>query len=255
VKNWMGKIRLEIGSALDPGIKRADQENQDSLGIVLPGLFNRRPPLLVIADGMGGYIGGAVASQSVIKTLKRIYRQSRRGADPLDVLGDAIRDAHRVLRRAAAASPTLERMGSTVVAVVLDPGGLSIANVGDSRAYRVTSTEIIQLSYDQSHVADELRAQRITEAELRSHPRRNVLTMSISTKREKVEPVFQRVDWQPGDWVVLCSDGLWGSVVDSQIQMIVTELPPKAAAQKLVDLANTNQGPDNISVIVARWQK
>ena len=244
---------IEIGSALDPGRKRIDGENQDSLNVVQPdGSDGSRPALLVIADGMGGYEGGAIASRLVTQEMTAAFQTADQNSAPLSTLQAGVTASLRSLQKLSRQSAYLSRMGSTVVAAVIAGQKIFLLNVGDSRAYLVNRAVIRQISYDHSLVADQLRQGLIDETEARSHPRRNVLSMAISVQREWVEPFTAELEWRPGDVLVLCSDGLWGPVTEEQIQSTVLELPPGQAAQKLVDLANANQGPDNIAVIVAR---
>lgn len=240
----------EIGCALDPGVKRRARENQDSIGIEKPGLFSRRPPMIVVADGMGGYEGGAVASRQMVRSLTEAYRKMSPGNSLLQMLQVGVVNAHAAFKRLAQDDSRLMQMGSTVVAVVLKDDKIYLVNVGDSRAYIVNNSGVRQISYDHSFVAEAMRKGEITESEMRTNPRRNVLTMSISVQRETVEIFTGVFDWQKNDRLVLCSDGLWGSVTEAQLQAVVLELPPQKAADKLVQLANTNQGPDNISVVV-----
>ncbi len=244
---------FDIGSALDPGRKRIAHKNQDSLCIIKPTVFNPRSPLLVIADGMGGYEGGAIASQLVTSSFADIYQHADDSISPLQTLQAGVSASLNALKRYASQNPALSRMGSTVVAVVLKEQEIYLINVGDSRAYLVNEKQIHQISYDHSLVGEQLRRGVITETELRSHPRRNVLSMSISAQRENITTYTGVFEWQPGDSVVLCSDGLWGPVTEAQIQAVVLAHPPQQAAERLIQLANTNQGPDNISVIVAKW--
>ncbi len=244
---------IEIGSALDPGRKRIANKNQDSLCVVRPTLFNRRPPLLVIADGMGGYEGGAIASRLVVDSFAGVYKHASEEISPLQVMQAGVATALNALKLHAAQNPSLQKMGSTVVAAVIKGSSIYLINVGDSRAYLVNEKEIRQISYDHSLVGEQLRQGIITEADLRSHPRRNVLSMSISAQRENVTTYTNVFEWHPGDCLVLCSDGLWGPVTEPQIQAVVMEYRPQQAAERLVHLANTNQGPDNISVIVAKF--
>jgi protein phosphatase len=143
-------------------------------------------------------------------------------------------------------------MGSTVVSVVLDNKMMFLANVGDSRAYVLNGEEIRQVSWDHSFVGELVRQNLITPAESLNHPKRNVLTMSISAQRSDLNIYTMQVELTEQDVVVLCSDGLWGPVSEMQIQAVALELPPQKAADKLIELANRNQGPDNISVIIAR---
>jgi protein phosphatase len=143
-------------------------------------------------------------------------------------------------------------MGSTVVAVVLEEKRISLVNVGDSRAYLFRGEKIIQISRDQSWVEDQVRAGFLSAAEARSHPKRNRLSMSITAKRTSIQPYSREYDLEPEDIIALCSDGLWGTVPETLIWAAASELPPQEAADKLVTLANANQGPDNISIIIAR---
>ncbi len=248
---------FEIGSALDPGRKRIGKKNQDALRVVRPALFSSRPPLLVIADGMGGYEGGAIASQLVVDTFADVYQQSYQGSNGqaplLETLQAGVSASLSVLKDHASRDPALAKMGSTVVAAILKGRTIYLINVGDSRAYLVNEQAVRQISYDHSLVGEQLRQGIITEADVRRHPRRNVLSMSISAQREDITTFTSTYDWQPGDRLVLCSDGLWGPVTEPQIQAVVLEYRPQQAAERLVYLANANLGPDNISVIVARF--
>jgi len=240
---------IEIGSALDPGRKRIDGENQDTLAILQS---NGRPALLVIADGMGGYQGGAIASLLVVQEMSEAYQSADLSSPPLQALQAGVLAAHYALRRQAAVSPDLARMGSTVVAAAVEEEKIHLLNVGDSRAYLISQDQVRQISYDHSLVGEQLRMGLIGEADVRTHPRRNVLSMAISVQRGRLEPFVAEVGWQPGDILVLCSDGLWGPVSEDQIQTTVMNMLPNQAAGRLVELANDNLGPDNISVIVAR---
>ncbi len=246
---------LDIGTALNVGIKRRDHENQDSLLVVEPSLFRRKPPLMIIADGMGGYQGGALASQTVVEILQREYQKANRGADTVNVLYDAVLAAHAEIRRLAQISPQLGQMGSTVVAAVIDEDMLYLVNVGDSRAYLITEQKMEQVNWDHSLLADEIRNNNLTPDEVRNYPRKNVLTMSLSAQRGDIEPFTMQRKLNPEDNLLLCSDGLWGVVTEAQIQAVVMQFPAQRAADKLVEMANANQGPDNISVIIARRSK
>ncbi len=244
---------FEIGSALDPGRKRSAGKNQDSLCVIQPAVSNHRPPLLVIADGMGGYEGGAIASQLVISSFTDIYQHANDTVPPFQTLEAGVSASLNAIKRYASQDQALAKMGSTVVAVLLREQKIYLINVGDSRAYVINEKQIRQISYDHSLVGEQLRRGLITADELRSHPRRNVLSMSISAQRENITTYTNVFTWQPGDSLLLCSDGLWGPVSEPQIQSVVLEYPPQQAADRLVSLANANQGPDNIAVVVAKW--
>ena len=243
---------LEIGQAIDVGIKRKDSENQDALLVLHGKMVNQHPSLLVVADGMGGYDGGAIASRLVVESFSKTYISSAAEQDFSKILLKCTYEAHKAIIEAGFDNPQLAWMGSTVVSVVIAGGALFLVNVGDSRAYLVNQKEIKQINWDHSLVADEIRKGNLTDKEARFYPQRNVLTMSLSARRYDIEPYLSSQQFNHGDIVVLCSDGLWGPVSEEQIRKTVLKNSPQAAAEKLVQLANQNGGPDNISVIVAR---
>lgn len=243
---------VEIGSALDPGRRKVTGPNQDSIRVVRPGASLGRSPLLVIADGMGGYAGGAVASRLVVECFSQTYLQSTENADPLQVLQTAAQASLQALKDRAGQDAYLERMGSTVVAAIVTDEAVHLLNIGDSRAYLVNRQGIRQISYDHSLVGEQLRQGLITEAQVRVHPRRNVLSVSLHVQRSSVEAFVGVFPWQMDDSLVLCSDGLWGPVTEPIMRTAVLQNSPQRAAERLIGLANANFGQDNISVIVAK---
>jgi len=244
--------RLEIGQALDVGIKRRGAPNQDAIGVLLPTLLGKHAPLLVVADGMGGQQEGARAAQIVIDEITKAYKKANRKAESTQTLAAGIRLAHKRIQQYVEKHKDVASMGAAVVAAVIGGQQITIANVGDARIYLIHEEAIRQVSYDHSFVAEQVRQGMITQAEALTHPRRNVLTMSVTSKREALEPYTASIPYAAGDTLLLCSDGLWGTVSEAQLQAVVMELPPQQAADKLVKMANMNQGPDNISVVIAR---
>ncbi len=244
---------LETGAAIDPGRKRRGEPNQDAL-LVLPAEAER-PPLFIVADGMGGHAGGALASKLVVEAIADHYRQAGDYRDLPALLGDCLQRAHKALADRAASRPEYSSMGSTAVLAILQGGQAFIANVGDSRAYLLHGREMIQLSYDHSVVADQIRAGKLTPLQALRSPKRNRLTQSISPKRKEINPYIARSAFGEDDTLVLCTDGLWGVVTESILQAVALELPPQEAAEKLVQQAVSYGGPDNVSVIIARWRE
>jgi PPM family protein phosphatase len=244
---------LEFGKALDVGIKRKGKKNQDSLKIMKR--FSRRP-LLVVADGMGGFRGGREASQIVIKTLSGDYRRKKQKSKLAEMLYQSIKRAHRKIIQRSTQEDALAKMGSTVACVVVDEKEetLTVANVGDTRAYLITPEKIKVISHDHSEVAELERKGVLNPVEARDYIRKNVLTMSLAAHRpeESVKPFVDQVSFPTGAVVLLCSDGLWGSVPDHLIRLTALEYSPQEAVKKLVDFANTSGGPDNISILIAR---
>lgn len=241
---------LEIGVATDPGRKRRDEPNQDAL-LVLP-VEAERPPLLIVADGMGGYKGGAEASRLIVAQAAAHYRQADFPVDLPNLLRECLFAAHQALIERAAADPELASMGTTAALAVIDGEKVYAANVGDSRIYLLRGREITQLSYDHSVVADQVRAGALTPLQARRSPKRNRLTQSISPKRKEITPYVTEAAFGEGDVLLLCSDGLWGVVSESVIQVVALELPPQQAAEKLVALTLASGAPDNVTVVIAR---
>lgn len=247
------KIQFEFGIACDVGRKRSGGPNQDSADVILPhGTGPWHPPLLVVADGLGKYIGGSLASKIVVDTFRQQFIQAGHPANYADLLLQCAHTSHERIRAEGLKDAQLALMGSTVVAVALDEQKLFLLNIGDSRAYLLRGTKMMQISQDQSWVAEQVRAGILTEQEARTNPNRNRLMMAITAKRTKIEPFSAELTLEPTDAILLCSDGLWGVVPETLIWAAARELPPQQAADKLVTLANNSSGPDNISVIIAR---
>jgi len=245
--------QFEFGFACDVGRKRRREPNQDAVEVVLPAAGERwHPPLLLVADGLGKYFGGALASQLVVESFKQEFKQAHHPADYLPLMEKCVQAAHQSIRAQGAKDSKLASMGSTLVAVTLEPQRLFLLNIGDSRAYIMRDKKSLQVSQDQSWVAAQVRAGVLTEQEARTHPNRNRLTMAITAKRSEIKSYTAEEKLESHDIVLLCSDGLWGVVPGTLIQAATTELPPQVAADKLVALANQSKGPDNISVIIAR---
>lgn len=246
------RLNFMIAGATDRGAKRRDSPNQDQIGGIFPNLVNRRPPLLVLADGMGGYNGGALASRIVVQTFKRMYLNAHRGATPEQLLKEAVIRAHETIKRYARKDDSLGQMGSTVVAAILTEDKAFVLNVGDSRAYRINDREIIKLTEDDRLVDELVRKGLLTGEEALNSPFRNRLSMSLSAGREKIEFHLSTSSLKDDDVILLCSDGLWGVVDETIIRDIAYHFYPREACKRLIKLANSLGGPDNISVIIAR---
>jgi serine/threonine protein phosphatase PrpC len=244
--------QYEIGFACDVGRKRRNEPNQDALEVVTATSGKPHPPLLLVADGLGKHFGGAIASKLVIQVFKEEFLNAAHPTEYLALLERCARKAHEAVRARGAAEPQLANMGSTLVAAVLEENLLHLLNVGDSRAYLLRGKNILQVSQDQSWVALQVRAGLLSAEEARTHPSRNRLNMAITARRPEIKPYLTQKQLTPEDIIVLCSDGLWGVVPETLIWAAATELPPDIAVKKLVSLANQQQGPDNISIIIAR---
>ncbi len=249
----MGKPDFTIYGATNPGIKRRNKANQDAIKIFQPTFFNHKPPMLALSDGMGGYGGGEIASEIAVTSMISNYQNAKiQNNNYISILDEGIKKAVDCVTARSKEEKSLELMGCTMAAAILTSQRVFITNVGDSRIYIISEDTIRQISFDHSLVAEQVRNGMITKAEARKSSQRNILTLSISGRRESIKPYLKEEPWNAGNYVLLCSDGLWGSVSDNQILTAVTELDPQKACLKLIQMANINQGPDNISVIIAR---
>ncbi len=226
------------------------KNNEDSL-LVGEG---RDGALFAVADGIGGFEAGEVASSIAINALK--------GVEPSGSLEGAIKGANRGILQAARSDEKLSGMGTTVVAARFGhpderPGGRSrgeptveIAHVGDSRAYLLRGGELRPVTEDHSLVAELVRSGDLTRAEASEHPQRNLITRALGAEDEvKVDTAILPVE--PGDRFLLCSDGLSDMVPESKIGGILTSNEnPKASTEALVQAALDGGGADNITVVV-----
>lgn len=281
-------VTLLVGRRSDPG--RVRELNEDSLLTleIEQVLQSVSTPvgLYAVADGMGGHSAGEIASALSISTLARtilskvmlpVIEEAQaeasatssaeftpRKAEGLSAGPGTILDYGELLKEACleANRAVYERgrtvrsdMGTTLVAALVVGSEAYIANIGDSRAYRVNGQEIQQITTDHSVVERLVATGQITKEEARTHPDRNLIYRTIGDKPQVEIDVFHQ-SLNRGDWLVLCSDGLHGLVEDAQIQQMVTTcLHPQAACEELVRLANQAGGDDNITVIAIKVEE
>jgi serine/threonine protein phosphatase PrpC len=248
------QLRLDVAQLTDVGRKR--EHNEDNMAYVIP----KDPPvmaskgaLFIVADGMGGHAAGEVASEIAVDTVSNAYYQDD-SDDVADSLLHAIRRANASIHQRAAENMLRSGMGTTCVAAVLRGNMAYIANVGDSRAYLIRGSKVRQISQDHSWVAEQVRAGLLTEDQARTHAQRNVITRCLGTQAEVDIDVFQE-ELSEGTSLVLCTDGLSGLVSEEELQRIVDQYVPQQSVYHLVERANENGGPDNITAIVARIQE
>ncbi|WP_368732571.1 PP2C family serine/threonine-protein phosphatase [Microbacterium sp. ZXX196] len=223
----------------DPGRKR--ENNQDA--------FLAHFPLFVVADGMGGHVGGEIASQSVVGRLGPV---AERGAVSPEAIDEALTLAvHDITDHPDA---TDEGTGTTLTGIYLDEtddGPTFVAlNVGDSRVYLQRGDQLMQVTTDHSLVQELVAAGRLSEEEAETHPYSNVITRAVGPT-EAVTPDYVRVDVQQGDRYVICSDGLTKELTDYGILHFLHEhADPADAVQQMMTAALENGGRDNVSIIV-----
>ncbi|HWG73445.1 MAG TPA: Stp1/IreP family PP2C-type Ser/Thr phosphatase [Acidimicrobiales bacterium] len=235
-------MRLRAGAATDIGLVRAT--NQDQLLVAFP--------LFAVADGMGGHAAGEVASRVAVEALGAAFGEL--AAPTPEGLGAAARAANRAVWDHAQTEPELRGMGTTLVAIALvEADGseeLAVANVGDSRAYRMHDSALEQITVDHSLVQELVDEGQLAEEEAAYHPQRHVLTRALGVDAAVTVDLME-VSPTPGDRFLLCSDGLVREVGDDQVASILRRFSdPDDSARELVAQAKHNGGNDNITVVV-----
>lgn len=249
--------QLELASATDAGVVR--KFNEDSIAI------DEELGLLVLADGMGGYMAGDVASAMATSAVSQVIKGALENPDdgPLAESGPggtlsglakrAIDKANHAILKLAAKNPQYQDMGTTVVLALFHDDRICIAHVGDSRLYRLRYDRIEQLTVDHSLLQDQVAAGVIDAEEAKISHNRNLVTRALG-KAETIEIDIRDEDVLPGDVYLLCSDGLNDMVEDADIELALVELKANLplAAKLLVQMANDNGGHDNVSVMLAQ---
>ena len=241
---------LEHAELSDVGLRRAN--NQDSLAVVIASSqeqWEQRGHLFMVADGMGAHAAGELASKLAASIVPLTYHKLTDRAAPL-ALAEAIRDANGQIYSRGQASEEFRGMGTTFSALAILPQGAVVAQVGDSRTYRLRGQRLEQLSFDHSLVWEMRAAGRLPAEDVPTYIPKNIITRCLGPNPEVQVDLEGPFPIEPGDTFLLCSDGLSGQVKDDEIGKVLACLPPEDAAHVLVDLANLNGGPDNITIIV-----
>ncbi|NNF54327.1 MAG: Stp1/IreP family PP2C-type Ser/Thr phosphatase [Acidimicrobiales bacterium] len=231
-------MRFEIAAATDQGMTR--ETNQDR--------FLVTPAFVAVADGMGGHAGGELAAETAVDQLQQ-YGDLRDANDMISAIQLANREV-----LAASVRTGMANMGTTVVAALLRPErrSVTIANVGDSRAYFFSGDELNQVTRDHSLVQELVRSGKISEAEARDHPHRNVVTRVLGIGEDPEVDIFDLAIGH-GDAILLASDGLFNEVDHHVLATIIANADNlDEAAGRLIERANQNGGNDNITVVIVR---
>ena len=248
---------LEIASCTDPGVVRS--HNEDSIAA------DPVTGLAVLADGMGGYNAGEVASGMATSVIVTEMHQILAGTRPFDLdpasrqpiaprlLREQVLKANAAIFHAAQTQPQYAGMGTTLVASLFYDNRVLVAHLGDSRLYRMRQGELSQLTRDHSLLQEQIDSGLLTREQAKYAQHKNLVTKALGID-PTVEPELQEYPARPGDIYLLCSDGLCDMVDDDDIALALTALSANLnlAAQQLVQMANDNGGRDNISVILVR---
>ena len=247
---------LVVASATHPGMVRS--HNEDSI------VADAEIGLAVLADGMGGYNAGEVASGIAVAMVSTEMKKdlAARKPDELDgkvaetLIAEHSGRANAAIYQAAQSQPRYSGMGTTLVVALWHDNQISVGHIGDSRLYRLRGGALEQITRDHSLLQEQIDSGMITKEQARYSQNKNLVTRAVGIDPE-VEAEVHTYTAQPGDIYLLCSDGLSDMVTDEDIRLTLSSLQSNLplAAQQLVQQANDNGGRDNISVILVQVVK
>ena len=239
---------LKVFSQSEVGLVRTSNEDACRCGV-----FSQNAAWAVVCDGMGGVNGGNVASsiavQKISESILAGYHEGMNGESVRELIASAISSANKSVHEMAGSDVTLTGMGTTVVAVVLSGSVIHVAHAGDSRAYLILPEGIRRLTTDHSVVQEMVDKGDITEQQAKSHPQKNIITRALGVEASL------RIDYSEnpaptGCRLLICTDGLTNYVEEEQIFSLAKEYSGKELTEKLVALAKSAGGGDNITVVV-----
>lgn len=236
----------------DQGAKRAD--NQDNF------YLSDDKHVFVVADGMGGALGGSVASRLTVNTIENFWKESPPDLEDQNSIEEwlvaAVNKANDTVFGFSEENPSVKGMGTTVVVGVQDKKGcIHIGHLGDSRAYLVRAKECQVLTQDHSLVMELYRGGHITEEQMKESPFKHYITRCVGHK-DRVELEHNPKEMRDGDWLLLCTDGLTAVLQDEEITEVLSnpDNPEKACAE-LVRLTLEGGAPDNVTVIAVQYKE
>jgi PPM family protein phosphatase len=245
---WNDGAGLELVGICNVGCVR--KENQDFMGH-----FERDGDvLLVVSDGMGGHQGGYEASRTAVAACGEVFLSAKPKISAYKLLSDAVRLANKRIITSAKENPLLRGMGATVVMVLVRGAEYWLGHVGDSRAYRVSDGNISQITRDHSRVQMLIDAGLLAPEKAKGHPMGHVLEFALGIDKEVEIDVSEKpFKLRDRECLLLCSDGLWGLVEDSEIAAALAGGDIAVEGQALVDLALKRGGNDNTTVAILRY--
>ena len=261
--------RITFFGISDRGLQRANNEDHfivadltrktvavEENRVTLPLVCHEMGPkgtLLAVADGLGGYEGGEMASQIAVEaTVQALFAAVENGLPPMQQLGLAIEEAHQAICKHRSSAGEHPHMASTLTAVHVGDGMLTVAQIGDSRAYLFRNGKLTLLTEDQTMVHSMQKRGVLTEAEARTHPLRHLILQALG-QASAICPAVHTYPFLSDDWLLLCTDGLSSYVSAEQITTILTsEGDEPACCRALINAANACGGADNITVLLAR---
>jgi protein phosphatase len=239
---------FEVAVLSDIGCARSNNEDFCGHSVESP-----HEVVFAVADGVGGYDGGEVASQMAVEVTLAAYRESAPSLGPAKRLYRAVQRANIEIHNRALAVPELRRMATTLTAAVVAEGDLHAVHCGDCRLYLIRGGRIQQMTKDHTVVGERVRLGMISEKEARNHPERSALSRCIG--RELIASLDRiAMPLRPADRVIVCTDGLHGMLEDGEIDQLSRGLAPSDACRKLINEANSRGAADNVTAacLIAR---
>lgn len=229
-------------------VRTANQDyvyaSTDSVGM-LPNLF-------LVADGMGGHKAGDYASRYISEHLVEHLKQAG-NSEIIPLLREGIEKVNKMLYQESRDKAELNGMGTTLVAAVIEDSTMYVANVGDSRLYQIRN-KLKQVTRDHSYVEELVSLGQMERGSRDYREKKNIITRAVGTE-EKLDIDFFEVSLEPGDYILMCSDGLSNMLEDAEMEEIIcSELELGEKAEKLITVANDNGGKDNIGVVLINPQ-
>ena len=238
-------LKLEVAALTDVGCKRSN--NEDSFG------YDLSTQIFAVCDGMGGMAAGEVASSTAVAELVRCFNRQPSETRVEDRLFRAILQANRQVCMLAQESDDLRGMGTTLVSACVDGRKVVVGNVGDSRAYLLRDGKCAQITLDHSYVAEQVRSGMMSPADADSSPLQSLITRAIGTD-EAVEPDLFTYEAEPGDIVLLTTDGLTRYAdADTIASLILAASDLERACKSLIDMAKHHGAADNVTCLLLRF--
>jgi len=236
---------LYVNALTDVGLVR--KENEDNY------LVSPERGLFVVADGMGGHVGGQIASTLAIQVLDREIHQVYSGKNADELLHDTLIRANDTILHHGQ-EQQFYGMGTTLTAAMFHEQRLYIAHIGDSRAYLYRAGRITQLTQDHSLVNELIQNGGITHAEAQNHPQRNILTRALGTHNVPLIDIFS-LPVHTGDYLLLSTDGLHNHVQPEDLEMILSQQATlKEKVRQMVNMALARGGTDNVTVVLVQYE-
>lgn len=233
---------------------QGDRKEQQDRVAIFPHASKKGVALAVVADGMGGHTGGALAAAQVIHTSKNnLDHFAPADESSRSMLESSLREAHTMIK--ASRFMNEKDPHSTAVVMLMLPGKVTWAHCGDSRLYRFRDGKMLERTIDHSYVEHLIASGRITPEQALTHPNRNVLLTSLGGVEEPKITVSETEEMLSGDAYVLCSDGLWGYFEDDEMARMVAENSARQACELLIDKARQRAkgGGDNLSLAIVKF--